>query len=535
MSLLFDSSGNPIEPSKKKSKRQKFVGWIKKYRKAIIRFLGLGTVVGIAQIFNFLGIKDMFDIPNWYNNHFPEEIVFTKEPGFKILLLPFQPLENCKIQDTHLEKTIQTRLLEMSENQGLGLQVILDTTLLCPKDFDAAQEIGSEKDADLVIWGDLYERCNLYNQACLKYVVVNKVSYGVEKKGKSEIETFMNLSDVMQGQLQRDVDYIIYWTLGLEASQAGECGKASDYFKYILENFSERAWISYFELATCFRNNDDPMLSVEYLTKAAENSLESFVVAMAYYNIGVTMAEMGEHQKAITNFDNTIRNYSEYVEAYYNRGYSKAMLENYNDALSDLNEAIHLSPGYALAYKIRGNVKTEIRDFKGAISDYDEALKFDQSNASVYNNRGLARLQIRDTSGAISDFNKAIDLNPKNIDAYLNRGSYNQYLGNFNSAISDFNTAIALDPNKASSYFNRGNARRLSGDLHGAIADYSKAIEIKPDYAKAYNNRGQIKIQLEEYEDSYIDLKKAVQLDSSFTGTKEFLEQFENQASKINH
>jgi tetratricopeptide (TPR) repeat protein len=533
LNSLYDSSGNPIEPSRKKSWQQRFFDWTKKYRKTIIGFLGLGTLAGIVQIFNLFGIKDIFDIPKWYDRNFPEEIAFTQEPGFKILLLPFQPLDDCTIQDTHLEKTIQTRLLEMSENQGLGLQVLLDTNQLCPKDFDAAREIGTQMEADLVIWGDLYERCNLYNQACLKYVVVNTASYG--QKGKSEIEAFKSLSEVMQGKLQRDVDYIIYWTLGLEASQKGECDKAALYFENIFKSFSDKAWISYFELATCFRNNNDPVSSVRYLNRGAEISSDNFIVAMAYYNIGVTMAELGEYQKAIANFDNTIRNYPEYVEAYYNRGYAKAMLRNFHDAIIDLDSAINLNPRYVLALKIRGNVKHELGDFKEAIADYDKALNFDSGNASVYNNRGLVQFKLGNVDGAMKDYSKAIAIDPKYVDAYANRGTLEQYLGNFEAAIRNFDTTIILDPTRESSYFNRANAKQLSGDLQGAIADYSKAIEINPDYAKAYNNRGAVKALLEDNRGSYFDFKRAVELDSSFVRTKEFLEDFESQASKSNH
>ncbi|MEQ9427080.1 MAG: tetratricopeptide repeat protein, partial [Cyclobacteriaceae bacterium] len=383
MTPLIDPYGNQLKPREpRKNWWHKFVIWYK--RNPIIK-----TLIGLFPLLAFFGVKNIDDIQALITpTIFQEGFLEKQESSFNILLLPFQPLESCTFQNTHLERAIQTRLLEMSEKKDLGLQVIFDTTQSCPRNFTDAKEIGQRKKADLVIWGDLYERCNINNQACLKYVVIKKDSSRATEQGSSEIESIMNLADVMKGQLQRDIDYIIYWTLGLEASLQGECEKAKIYFENIFDKYSEKASQSYLHLGLCLEilGNTDYQSAVYYLSKAIELNPES-------------------------------------ADAYNNRGIAKFRTGDIDGAIADYDKAIELNPDEILTYRNRANLRDEGGNSVGAIADINKILQLDPEYSWAYLKRGIVKGAQGKHMAAFNDFNKAIDLNPKYVEVYNSRGN----------------------------------------------------------------------------------------------------------------
>lgn len=137
---------------------------------------------------------------------------------FNILILPFDRLENCQYKETNIEKTIKGRLLQLSEEQHLNLQVEFLTDEICPSTFEEGEVIGKNHKANMVVWGDMYEQCGLDStQACLKYVVTHDIPHSVQKRGATEIATIRSMADIKQGYLQKDIELVIYTTLGLEA------------------------------------------------------------------------------------------------------------------------------------------------------------------------------------------------------------------------------------------------------------------------------------------------------------------------------
>ena len=457
---LFDQFNNELEPHKpKKGSWQTFANYVKSHLKSIIAIASL-----LLAILTFFGLNSIFNIPKWWDNIFTEQVSFPDETDYNILLLPFQPLENCRTQDTQLERTIQTRLRAMSDDQGLGLHVELGTNYSCPSSFEEAQAIGDKVGADLVIWGDLYEKCNSDNQACLKYKVINEVPYGIKEKGKSEIEPFALPKVMQEGQLLQDVDYIIWWTLGLEASTHNECDKAKIYFENIFQKFPAKAYGSYYQLAYCNYYDANFALSVHYMTEA----------------IKIDTAK---------------------TEAYFSRGVASYMQGHLKDALADFDTAIMLNPNHAHAYCNRGATKRRLKDIDGAIGDFTQAIKKDPDDVDAYYKRGVAKMMQQDIDSstvneAISDFDKAIVLDSifgsTRLDwevskAYCNRGISKGMIGNNKGAVVDLNRAIELDPDYVDAYYNLGAAYLNLRRVEEAVDNYKKAIELNPNHTDARN------------------------------------------------
>ena len=170
---------------------------------------------------------------------FPED-----DDSFKILILPFDPLEHCESQDSDMGKTIYKRLVELKEQDSLNISVRYDTNQFCPSGFEQGKSIGSEFNADLVLWGETYERCEIDNlKACLKYVLLKGEDIPIKRQASTGIESVSSMTDISQGYLQKDIDYVVFWTLGSEAYAQGRYRTAVERFAKVLRLRPEDSYI----------------------------------------------------------------------------------------------------------------------------------------------------------------------------------------------------------------------------------------------------------------------------------------------------
>jgi formylglycine-generating enzyme required for sulfatase activity len=77
-------------------------------------------------------------------------------------------------------------------------------------------------------------------------------------------------------------------------------------------------------------------------------------MAQDHFAMGVSYAQKGEYDKAISCFTEAIRIMPNYVQAYFYRGYNHSLLGQYEMAIADYTEVIRINPSYAQAYGNRG-------------------------------------------------------------------------------------------------------------------------------------------------------------------------------------
>jgi tetratricopeptide (TPR) repeat protein len=175
--------------------------------------------------------------------------------------------------------------------------------------------------------------------------------------------------------------------------------------------------------------------------------------------------------------------------AYVNRGIAYRRLGEHRKAIADYEHALRLNPKAADAFNNRGNAYRALDDLDRALTDYDEAIRLNPSYAHAYNNRGVIFLEIGNTERAVADFDRAIAEDASYANAFRNRGVARTHLQLFELAIDDFDSSTRLDPaiphgpEYAVALYGRGVVRQERGHPGGA-ADIERARHLVPNVAE---------------------------------------------------
>ncbi|MBI3699582.1 MAG: tetratricopeptide repeat protein [Afipia sp.] len=234
-------------------------------------------------------------------------------------------------------------------------------------------------------------------------------------------------------------------------------------------------------------NTPDPDVAIQACNVeiAAGRSL-----AIAYYDRGLAWAKKNETDKALADYNASLKINPDYQNAYISRGNALKLKNRPDDAIADYNKAISLDPPKAgLAYYNRGNSWRDKNENDKAISDYTQAISLMPQYVNAYVARGNIYKTLTNYDLAMADYDKALSINSSSGLAYYNRGVTWRKKSESDKAIADYNQYISLTPKDPDGYVARGNIYSDKKDYTTAIADYDRALAIDPNNALAKSNR----------------------------------------------
>lgn len=243
------------------------------------------------------------------------------------------------------------------------------------------------------------------------------------------------------------------------------------------------------------------------------SALINFLIGLIEYQAGDYFSSISPFNKSIDALESTDSSFiSRRALAYYYRGNAHYYVKQYDQAIIDLSKAFELDSQFAFAVSNRGSIYAELGEYNEAVTDFSKAIQLDPKDAFSYNNRGIVYRKLKQYDEAIADYTKAIQLDPEYVFAYNNRGVAHADQEQYDLAIADYSKAIKLDPRHTAAYSNRGNVYAILAKYDQAIADYSKAIQLNPQFANAYYGRGFVYKLLGNATAAEVDFKKYEEL-----------------------
>jgi tetratricopeptide (TPR) repeat protein len=174
--------------------------------------------------------------------------------------------------------------------------------------------------------------------------------------------------------------------------------------------------------------------------------------AWAHNRRGELLADAGQTDESLADFQSAISLDSDCSLAIHNRAVTFAQQNQFDAALRDFNRVIELNPGLAVAYRNRAELLAALGRTEEAIGDYNHALDSLPNDAHLYRDRAYAYQQLGQFSKSLDDFNRAIDIAPDDPDALTQRGNLAAEQGNYEQAITDLQQALAKNPDWAEAH-----------------------------------------------------------------------------------
>jgi len=178
-------------------------------------------------------------------------------------------------------------------------------------------------------------------------------------------------------------------------------------------------------------------------------------VEVAYKNLGnYYYLDRHQYDSAYTYYETLEQNNTNDAGIYYDIGLIWAIRKNYERAVEEYNRSLKLDSSSFDTYFNRGAAYFEMGQNEFAIRDYIHAYKLDSTNQRLLLNLGyifLNRMKNYDAATAI--YSRLIAIDPTNVDYYYKRGITRYNNGNFKEAIDDFNKEISVNPQKDTCLF----------------------------------------------------------------------------------
>jgi tetratricopeptide (TPR) repeat protein len=150
---------------------------------------------------------------------------------------------------------------------------------------------------------------------------------------------------------------------------------------------------------------------------AAENETKD--AATAFYNVGKSLLEIKEYERAIVAFDqalasNTtmIRQSDALLYTYLNKGYALIQLNNYTAAIQTIDEGLAIYENDEMLWYNKGYALFKLGKYQDALDSYDKVLQINNASQQALNNKGDTLFQMGRYQDAVDAYARANAIEP---------------------------------------------------------------------------------------------------------------------------
>lgn len=211
--------------------------------------------------------------------------------------------------------------------------------------------------------------------------------------------------------------------------------------------------------------------------------------ALEWYTRGQSAAMAGNHDLAITYYNNALALDPDYASALAGKAASQNAKRDYANALSTANEALKIKAKDPVSLNARAFALFGMGDYDAAAEAYDNLFEVQINNVNAYCNQGYAYLQTEDYEKAIVAYDRCTKMDPLNIMSWNNMGLAYMATGKYDQALTVYDKATAVTTKNATIWNNKGLALAALDRPADALQCFYKALGIDPDYNEAQKNK----------------------------------------------
>jgi tetratricopeptide (TPR) repeat protein len=364
---------------------------------------------------------------------------FSKSNSFKLLILPIDDYDSTK--NSGFSKALIKSFEEFNFNTDKKIEIkySLNSKLL-PQIITSkiAKEIGKEKGADLVLFGS-YENSNLSPQKdfIIRFVVVNDVLV-IPLPYQGQV---INVMEVEEGKLAKDIDFIIKSVWGMREFDQGNFSEAISIFKKIVKD-----------------------KNAEYL---------QVLIAQAYF-------ERKDFKNAKYHYSQEIKRGSNLMPAYNNLAYIYYLEKNYKEAIKIANLGLKNIPDSSsmLLSNTLGVVYDSDNQTKKAEETFAKNYQKHQNSTLTAFQMGQMEAKKKNYVNAIFYFEKSVKLQPTFIHARYQYANTLGLLDEDEKAFEVLNGSLQIKPNDAETHIGLSMLYAMNGIIDRAVFHYNIAINL---------------------------------------------------------
>jgi tetratricopeptide (TPR) repeat protein len=235
------------------------------------------------------------------------------------------------------------------------------------------------------------------------------------------------------------------------------------------------------EVRLCRDLRPDPPLRIEACTRAlaAPHLTERQQVELLSARARA-LDELGDHQRAIADYDSAIVLAPDDPVLHLNRGVAKIHDGRPADAITDYDTAIRLKPDWHLPYFDRAVALADLGQRAAALRDYARAIRLKPDDAWIHVGQGDVLAASGDLERALDSYDKALALRPELDDPRAKRASVLLRLDRPAEALPELDRVLAAHPSKPHLWQARGEAKFQLARYTEAAADFARALALAP-------------------------------------------------------
>jgi len=235
--------------------------------------------------------------------------------------------------------------------------------------------------------------------------------------------------------------------------------------------------------------------------------------AMAWFNLGDTLAKKGRHDEAIASFRRALELRPNDAPGYNDLACELVLIGQPLEAIPLFERALVLRPGYAEVHNNLGNAFRSLGRIVEATAQYEKALAAKPDYPEAHNNLACELSAQGRLAEALTHFETAIRLQPDHAAAHGNRANVLRDFGRLPEAFASYERALQLNSKSAETLANYALALAAADRTSEALAHFAAAAQLKPDLPKIRRDWGTTLARVGRRAEAIAQFEALVQLD----------------------